>query len=128
MYGQETRYDRKLATLSRTDKKFSPRAGLVWQPSDTVSYYVSYSKSFQPSGESFAPTSANAPYPASCNTTPAPAPVAPQEPAVRAPRPVAGAAANAATATAVVIIFKIISWLCARDSTGARHRSSTGIL
>lgn len=54
VYGQETRYDRKLATLSRTDKKFSPRAGLVWQPSDTVSYYVSYSKSFQPSGEAFA--------------------------------------------------------------------------
>ncbi len=54
VYGQETRYDRKLATLSRTDKKFSPRAGLVWQPSDTVSYYVSYSKSFQPSAEAFA--------------------------------------------------------------------------
>ena len=35
VYGQETRYDRKLATLSRTDKKFSSRAGLVWQPSDT---------------------------------------------------------------------------------------------
>ena len=54
VYGQETRFDRKLATLSRTDKKFSPRAGLVWQPSDTVSYYVSYSKSFQPSAEAFA--------------------------------------------------------------------------
>lgn len=54
VYGQETRYDRKLATLSRTDKKFSPRAGLVWQPSDTVSYYVSHSKSFQPSAEAFA--------------------------------------------------------------------------
>jgi len=54
VYGQETRFDRKLATLSRTDKKFSPRAGLVWQPSDTVSYYVSYSKSFQPSAETFA--------------------------------------------------------------------------
>ncbi len=50
MYGQETRFDRKLATLSRTDKKFSPRAGLVWQPRDTVSY----SKSFQPSAETFA--------------------------------------------------------------------------
>ena len=54
VYGQETRFDRKLATLSRTDKKLSPRAGLVWQPSDTVSYYVSYSKSFQPSAEAFA--------------------------------------------------------------------------
>ena len=59
VFGQETRYDRKLATLSRTDKKFSPRAGLVWQPSDTVSYYLSYSKSFQPSGESFALSSGN---------------------------------------------------------------------
>jgi catecholate siderophore receptor len=54
VYGQETRFDRKLATLSRTDKKLSPRAGLVWQPSDAVSYYVSYSKSFQPSAETFA--------------------------------------------------------------------------
>lgn len=54
VFGQETRFDRKLSTLSRTDKKFSPRAGLVWQPSDTVSYYVSYSKSFQPSAEAFA--------------------------------------------------------------------------
>ena len=26
----------------------------MWQPSDTVSYYVSYSKSFQPSAEAFA--------------------------------------------------------------------------
>jgi len=54
VFGQETTFDRKLATLSRTDKKFSPRAGLVWQPSDVVSYYVSYSKSFQPSAEAFA--------------------------------------------------------------------------
>ncbi len=54
VYGQETRFDRKLSTLSRTDKKLSPRAGLVWQPSEAVSYYVSYSKSFQPSAEAFA--------------------------------------------------------------------------
>lgn len=54
VFGQETTFDRKLATLSRTDKKFSPRAGLVWQPSDVVSYYVSYSRSFQPSAEAFA--------------------------------------------------------------------------
>lgn len=59
VFGQETRYDRKLSTLSRTDKKFSPRAGLVWQPSDTVSYYVSYSKSFQPSAEAFALSGGN---------------------------------------------------------------------
>lgn len=54
VFDQDTRFDRKLATLSRTDKKFSPRAGLVWQPSETVSYYASYSKSFQPSAEAFA--------------------------------------------------------------------------
>ena len=54
VFKQQTEFDRKLSTLSRTDKKFSPRAGLVWQPSDTVSYYVSYSKSFQPSAETFA--------------------------------------------------------------------------
>ena len=54
VFKQQTEFDRKLSALSRTDKKFSPRAGLVWQPSDTVSYYVSYSKSFQPSAETFA--------------------------------------------------------------------------
>ena len=54
VYKQHTAFDRKLSALSRTDKKFSPRAGLVWQPSDAVSYYVSYSKSFQPSAETFA--------------------------------------------------------------------------
>ncbi|MFT3801113.1 MAG: TonB-dependent siderophore receptor [Burkholderiaceae bacterium] len=51
IYEQTTRFDRTLATLERTDKRLSPRVGLVWQPSDTVSYYVSYSKSFQPSAE-----------------------------------------------------------------------------
>lgn len=37
--------------LSRTDNAFSPRAGLVWQPSEVQSYYLSWSRSFQPSGE-----------------------------------------------------------------------------
>ena len=37
--------------LSRTDNAYSPRAGLVWQPSETQSYYVSWSRSFQPSAE-----------------------------------------------------------------------------
>lgn len=46
------------APLSRTDKNWSPRAGLVWQPSESASYYVSYSKSYQPSAESF-PLAAN---------------------------------------------------------------------
>jgi catecholate siderophore receptor len=37
--------------LARTDNAFSPRAGLVWQPSEVQSYYLSWSRSFQPSGE-----------------------------------------------------------------------------
>lgn len=40
--------------LSRTDTAYSPRAGLVWQPTETQSYYLSWSRSFQPSGENFA--------------------------------------------------------------------------
>ncbi|MDB6062240.1 MAG: TonB-dependent siderophore receptor family protein 13 [Verrucomicrobiaceae bacterium] len=40
--------------LSRTDNMLSPRAGLVWQPTDTQSYYLTVSKSYQPSGEAFA--------------------------------------------------------------------------
>ncbi|MFJ4289338.1 TonB-dependent receptor [Cupriavidus sp. NPDC089707] len=46
--------------LSRTDTAWSPRAGLVWQPSKAQSYYVSWSKSFQPSGEAFALAGNNA--------------------------------------------------------------------
>ncbi|HEY8592542.1 MAG TPA: TonB-dependent siderophore receptor [Sphingomicrobium sp.] len=45
-------------TLSRTDRKVSPRAGLVWQPDSRQAYYASWSRSFQPSGESF-PLAAN---------------------------------------------------------------------
>ncbi|MCA1324561.1 TonB-dependent receptor [Herbaspirillum sp. alder98] len=37
--------------LSRTDNAYSPRAGLVWQPTETQSYYLSWSRSFQPSAE-----------------------------------------------------------------------------
>lgn len=64
------RYDRfKQATddhlpgrsdLSRTDTSWSPRAGLVWQPTESQSYYVSWSKSFQPSGEAFSIAANNA--------------------------------------------------------------------
>ncbi|SHN33479.1 catecholate siderophore receptor [Duganella sacchari] len=39
--------------LERTDRNWSPRAGLVYQPSATQSYYASFSRSFQPSGEGF---------------------------------------------------------------------------
>ena len=53
-FKQATTFDRKLDSLARTDRSFSPRAGLVWQPSDAQSYYLSYSRSFQPSAEAFA--------------------------------------------------------------------------
>ncbi|MCI1016914.1 TonB-dependent siderophore receptor [Herbaspirillum sp. C7C2] len=48
------------SNLSRTDTAYSPRAGLVWQPSETQSYYLSWSRSFQPSGENFALATNNA--------------------------------------------------------------------
>lgn len=60
-FKQET--DNRLAgqsDLSRTDNTWSPRAGLVWQPGTTQSYYVSVSKSYQPSGEAFAIAANNA--------------------------------------------------------------------
>ncbi|RST52734.1 TonB-dependent receptor [Variovorax sp. MHTC-1] len=59
VFDQETSFERTLAPLARTDRKFSPRAGLIWQPSDTQSYYVSYSRSFQPSAETFALSASN---------------------------------------------------------------------
>ena len=46
--------------LARTDRKWSPRAGLVFQPSAAQSYYVSWSQSFQPSAETFALAANNA--------------------------------------------------------------------
>jgi catecholate siderophore receptor len=46
--------------LARTDKKFSPRAGLIFQPDDQQSYYASWSRSFQPSAETFALAANNA--------------------------------------------------------------------
>jgi catecholate siderophore receptor len=59
-FRQSTRFDRTLPSLERTDRSWSPRAGIVWQPTDTQSYYVSYSRSFQPSAEAFALTASNA--------------------------------------------------------------------
>ncbi len=59
-FKQDTEFARTLAPLSRVDKDWSPRAGLVWQPSEAASYYVSYSKSFQPSAESFGLAANNA--------------------------------------------------------------------
>jgi catecholate siderophore receptor len=37
--------------LARTDNEWSPRAGLVWTPSPSSAYYVSYGYAFLPSGE-----------------------------------------------------------------------------
>ncbi|WP_417776257.1 TonB-dependent receptor [Stutzerimonas xanthomarina] len=48
------------AELERTDYTLSPRAGLVWQPDDKQSYYLSVSQSYQPSGEMFQVSAASA--------------------------------------------------------------------
>src|SRR5258706_735832 len=39
------------ASLSQTDTGWSPRAGLIWQPTNAQTYYVSYSYAFLPSAE-----------------------------------------------------------------------------
>lgn len=54
--------DRKAgaADPSRTDREWSPRAGLVFQPNGWQSWYLSWSRSFQPSGETLAFTTAQA--------------------------------------------------------------------
>lgn len=53
-FEQETEDRRSGRNLSRTDSNFSPRLGLVFQPDSVQSYYVSWSRSYQPSGETFA--------------------------------------------------------------------------
>ncbi|SEA96396.1 TonB-dependent receptor [Acidovorax soli] len=60
-FEQET-YERMpgKSNLGRTDTSWSPRIGLVYQPSTTWSYYASWSKSFQPSGEAFSLAANNA--------------------------------------------------------------------
>lgn len=61
IFEQETRERRPgQSNLGRTDREWSPRAGLVWQPGLAQSYYASISKSFQPSAESFALAANNA--------------------------------------------------------------------
>jgi catecholate siderophore receptor len=58
-FEQETQERRAgQANLARTDTAWSPRVGLVYQPRTDQSYYASFSKSFQPSGEAF-PLAAN---------------------------------------------------------------------
>ncbi len=60
-FDQQTRERRAgQPDLGRVDVAWSPRAGLVWQPSSTQSYYASVSKSFQPSAENFALAANNA--------------------------------------------------------------------
>ena len=49
-----------LPSVARKDSEWSPRAGLVFQPDDKQSYYVSWSRSFQPSGEAFSIAANNA--------------------------------------------------------------------
>ncbi|NOT17141.1 MAG: TonB-dependent siderophore receptor [Sulfuriferula sp.] len=46
--------------LSHTDKVWSPRAGLIWQPNEAQSYYLSYGESFNPSGEGLSLSTSNA--------------------------------------------------------------------
>jgi catecholate siderophore receptor len=52
-----------LTDYGRTDRVWSFRTGLMFQPSDEQSYYVSYGSSFNPSGEVYAldPRGANTP-------------------------------------------------------------------
>ena len=52
-----------LTDYSRTDRVWSFRTGLLFQPDDIQSYYVSYGSSFNPSGELYAldPRGANTP-------------------------------------------------------------------
>ncbi len=61
IFGQEYDDERALnVDLDRTDKTWSPRAGLVFQPDQVQSYYVSVSRGYQPSGEMFAVSATNA--------------------------------------------------------------------
>ncbi len=59
-FEQRYRDDLKDAELDRIDYTLSPRAGLVWQPDDVQAYYLSVSRSYQPSGEMFQISAANA--------------------------------------------------------------------
>lgn len=50
-FEQSTQDFKAFKTLERTDTAWSPRAGLVFQPTEVQSYYLSFSRSFQPSAE-----------------------------------------------------------------------------
>lgn len=59
-FDQRTIQRLALPSVGRKDREWSPRAGLVFQPDAAQSYYASFSKSFQPSGESFSIAANNA--------------------------------------------------------------------
>ena len=59
-FEQKTEDRRSGARLSRTDSNWSPRLGVVYQPDAKQSYYVSWSQSYQPSGEAFSLAASNA--------------------------------------------------------------------
>ncbi len=59
-FEQKTEDRRSGARLSRTDSNWSPRLGVVYQPDAVQSYYVSWSQSYQPSGEAFSLAASNA--------------------------------------------------------------------
>lgn len=59
VFDQEYDDDLSGANLSRTDTTWSPRVGLVYQPDQIQSYYVSVSRSYQPSSEVFALSTGN---------------------------------------------------------------------
>lgn len=59
-FEQKTEDRRSGTRLSRTDSNWSPRLGLVYQPDAKQSYYVSWSQSYQPSGEAFSLAASNA--------------------------------------------------------------------
>ncbi|POA19678.1 TonB-dependent siderophore receptor [Pseudomonas sp. FW300-N1A1] len=59
VFDQEYADDLTNNQMSRTDTTWSPRVGLVYQPDQIQSYYVSVSRSYQPSAEMFALSTTN---------------------------------------------------------------------
>jgi catecholate siderophore receptor len=53
--------------FSRSDSQWSPRAGIIWQPTTRQSYYFSYGSSFNPSAEALTITAANSNLPPELN-------------------------------------------------------------
>jgi catecholate siderophore receptor len=52
--------DTTKAVEPKTDRMFNPRAGLLYQPTETQTYYVSYGTSFNPSAETVTQSSSTA--------------------------------------------------------------------